>query len=109
MTDEPLTDDPRPEGLRTARSLVLVNTGDGKGMVIVGGDADVRHVLSNPQTFSSGIDAVAIGQVRPLIPLQIDPPDHKNYRKLLDPIFALIFKRVGDHAAESLKAALKAK
>jgi cytochrome P450 len=25
---------------------------------------------------------------RPLIPLQIDPPDHKKYRKLLDPLFA---------------------
>jgi cytochrome P450 len=31
---------------------------------------------------------VHIGQVRPLIPLQIDPPHHRNYRKLLDPIFA---------------------
>jgi cob(I)alamin adenosyltransferase len=29
--NEPLTEDPRPEGLRTARSLVIVNTGDGKG------------------------------------------------------------------------------
>jgi cob(I)alamin adenosyltransferase len=29
--DEPLTDDPRPDGLRSARSLVVVNTGDGKG------------------------------------------------------------------------------
>ena len=28
---EPVTEDPRPEGLRPARSLVLVNTGDGKG------------------------------------------------------------------------------
>jgi cob(I)alamin adenosyltransferase len=28
---EPVTDDPRPEGLRPAKSLVLVNTGDGKG------------------------------------------------------------------------------
>ena len=28
---EPPTEDPRPSGLRTARSLVLVNTGDGKG------------------------------------------------------------------------------
>ena len=27
----PLTDDPRPDGLRVAKSLVLVNTGDGKG------------------------------------------------------------------------------
>jgi len=33
MTDstQPLTDDPRPEGGRRADSLVLVNTGDGKG------------------------------------------------------------------------------
>ena len=28
---QPLTDDPRPDGLRTAPSLVLVNTGNGKG------------------------------------------------------------------------------
>lgn len=57
-------------------------------MVLVAGDADVREVLHRPDIFSSGIDAVAIGQVRPLIPLQIDPPRHKNFRKLLDPIFA---------------------
>lgn len=60
----------------------------GGGMLIVGGDEDVRHVLQHPDVFSSGIDAVEIGQVRPLIPLQIDPPEHKSYRKLLDPIFA---------------------
>ncbi|MEQ8842573.1 MAG: cob(I)yrinic acid a,c-diamide adenosyltransferase [Acidimicrobiales bacterium] len=29
--DEPLTEDPRPDGLTVAKSLVLVNTGDGKG------------------------------------------------------------------------------
>jgi cytochrome P450 len=57
-------------------------------MVLVGADEHVRHVLQHPEIFSSGIDAVEIGQVRPLIPLQIDPPHHKNYRKLLDPIFA---------------------
>ncbi len=28
---EPLTDDPRPDGLRSASSLLLVHTGDGKG------------------------------------------------------------------------------
>ena len=31
MTDGPLTDDPRPQGLSRANSLLLVNTGDGKG------------------------------------------------------------------------------
>lgn len=29
--DEPPTDDPRPDGLRVAKSLIVVNTGDGKG------------------------------------------------------------------------------
>jgi len=31
MTDTPLEEDPRPEGLTRASSLLLVNTGDGKG------------------------------------------------------------------------------
>jgi cob(I)alamin adenosyltransferase len=31
VTDEPLTEDPRPDGLRSKPSLVLVNTGNGKG------------------------------------------------------------------------------
>lgn len=65
-----------------------VDLGEEAGMVLVGRDAEVRHVLQHPDVFSSGFDAVAIGQVRPLIPLQIDPPEHRNYRKLLDPIFA---------------------
>ena len=30
-TTQPLVDDPRPDGLRNADSLVLVNTGNGKG------------------------------------------------------------------------------
>ena len=31
MTDTPLTEDPRPDGLSRVGSLLLVNTGDGKG------------------------------------------------------------------------------
>jgi cytochrome P450 len=76
---------PQPlfKALRDSGPVVDMET-----MVVVGGDAEVRHVLQHPEIFSSGIDAVSIGQVRPLIPLQIDPPHHKDYRKLLDPIFA---------------------
>lgn len=66
----------------------VIDLGPDMRMMLVGGDTDVRHVLQHPEIFSSGVDAVHIGQVRPLIPLQIDPPMHKNYRKLLDPIFA---------------------
>ncbi len=58
------------------------------GVMIVGGDEDVREVLHNSAVFSSGEEAVSIGQIRPLLPLQVDPPEHKKYRKLLDPIFA---------------------
>lgn len=79
---------PQPlfKALRDSGPVVDMN--DANGMMIVGGDAEVRHVLQHPEIFSSGIDAVEIGQVRPLIPLQIDPPNHRNFRKLLDPLFA---------------------
>ncbi len=60
----------------------------GDGSVLVVSDDAVRHVLRDPAVYSSGFDAVHIGQVRPLIPLQIDPPRHRDYRKLLDPLFA---------------------
>ncbi|HLN15533.1 MAG TPA: cytochrome P450 [Acidimicrobiales bacterium] len=44
--------------------------------------------LRNPEVFSSGMEAAPLGTDRPLIPLQIDPPDHLKFRKLLDPLFA---------------------
>ena len=50
--------------------------------------ADVEEVFRHPEVFSSNADAVDLQNIRPLIPLQIDPPEHKKYRKLLDPIFA---------------------
>jgi cytochrome P450 len=56
-------------------------------MTIISRHDDVMFALKNPELFSS-INAIEIGNVRPLIPLQIDPPDHVKYRRLLDPIFA---------------------
>ncbi len=48
----------------------------------------VEYALTHPEEFSSGMEAVDLGQSVPLIPLQVDPPDHRKYRRLLDPIFA---------------------
>ncbi len=48
----------------------------------------VEYVLQHPKEFSSAMEAVDLGQSVPLIPLQVDPPEHRNYRRLLDPIFA---------------------
>ncbi len=58
------------------------------GSVVVGGRAEVDDALRRPEVFSSNMSAVDLQNVRPLIPLQIDPPEHKKYRKILDPLFA---------------------
>jgi cytochrome P450 len=65
----------------------IVDMTEDMGMVVVGNAEHIREVLMHPDVYSSGVDAVQIGQVRPLIPLQIDPPQHKYFRRLLDPIF----------------------
>jgi cytochrome P450 len=46
-----------------------------------------EYVLRNHRLFSSRVE-MSLGNVRPLIPLNVDPPQHSNYRKLLDPLFA---------------------
>jgi cytochrome P450 len=58
------------------------------GRVVIGGRAEVDEALRRPEVFSSNMSAVDLQNVRPLIPLQIDPPEHKKYRKVLDPLFA---------------------
>jgi cytochrome P450 len=55
--------------------------------------------LRHPEVFSSAAEAVSIGQDQPLIPLQIDPPDHAKYRRFLDPQFSP--KRIGELDADA--------
>lgn len=45
------------------------------------------YVLRHHELFSSAVD-MPLGNVRPLIPLNVDPPMHSKYRKILDPLFA---------------------
>jgi len=49
--------------------------------------ANTEFVLRNHALFSSCVD-MSMGNVRPMIPLNVDPPNHSKYRKLLDPMFA---------------------
>ncbi len=60
---------------------------EGRG-VVLSRRAEIDEALRHPEVYSSNVDAVDLKNPRPLIPLQIDPPDHKRYRKILDPIFA---------------------
>jgi cytochrome P450 len=46
-----------------------------------------EYVLRHHDLFSSRVE-MNLGNVRPLIPLNVDPPQHSKYRKLLDPLFA---------------------
>ena len=57
----------------------------GLGAHIISRYEDVRWALRHPEVFSSDLVAVDIGQDRPLIPLQIDPPEHAHYRRVIDP------------------------
>ncbi len=70
--------------LRDAMPVMPV---EGVGVVVTR-KAEVDEVFRHPEIFSSNADAVDLKNHRPMIPLQIDPPEHKKYRKILDPIFA---------------------
>ncbi len=59
-----------------------------EGRVTVLGRTEADSALRTPRTFSSRMEAVDLGNARPLIPLQIDPPDHAKYRRLLDPLLS---------------------
>jgi len=71
------------KALREACPVLPVDAG-----VLLTRKAEIDEALRHPEVFSSNMDAVDLKNIRPMIPLQIDPPDHKKYRKLLDPIFA---------------------
>ncbi|MDQ1521881.1 MAG: hypothetical protein QOI55_2954 [Actinomycetota bacterium] len=84
-------DDPLP-AYRAMRDACPVMRGDG---MLAGTSAvyltryeDVQWAMKHPDTFSSSFEAISIGQEHPLIPLQIDPPEHAQYRRLLDPQFS---------------------
>jgi len=54
---------------------------------VVSNFKDVHDALRDPETFSSAID-LKLGNVRPMIPQQLDPPAQTRYRRLLDPMFS---------------------
>jgi cytochrome P450 len=60
---------------------------DGVG-VIACSRAAVDEVLRQPEIFSSSTAAIDLKTRRPLIPLQIDPPAQRMFRKILDPLFS---------------------
>jgi cytochrome P450 len=73
--------------LRDEMPVLSVPIGSNPG-VLVARKEEIDFTLRHTEIFSSNMDAVDLKNKRPMIPLQIDPPEHKKFRKLLDPIFA---------------------
>ena len=77
--------DPQPRYLAMIEQGGYVEPMDGFAMSF---DRSLtEYVLRNHELFSSRVE-MKLGNVRPLIPLNVDPPQHSKYRKLLDPLFA---------------------
>lgn len=77
--------DPQPRYLAMIEQGGYVEPMDGFAMSF---DRSLtEYVLRNHELFSSRVE-MKLGNVRPLIPLNVDPPQHAKYRKLLDPLFA---------------------
>jgi cytochrome P450 len=70
----------------TMAPLEIVDSPSGK-MGLITHRRDIEEAFRHPEVFAS-TEAVNLQNIRPLIPLSIDPPDHKKYRKILDPLFA---------------------
>ena len=73
--------------MRDDMPVMEMDMGSGRG-VLLSRKVEIDQALRHPETFSSNMDAVDLKNKRPMIPLQIDPPEHKKFRKLLDPLFA---------------------
>lgn len=82
-----VADDPHPayrrmrEGCPVARADM-----SGAPMVVVSRFDDVSWAFRNPDIFTSAGGQGNLGE-QPLIPLEVDPPQHTKYRRLLSPEF----------------------
>jgi len=91
MTDPVIGNDPWPmyAGLRDFAPVVSAPFSRSRSgnVVILSRYEDVHMALRAPELFEAN-GANEMGQQRPVIPLDIDPPEHAKYRKLLDPLFS---------------------
>jgi cytochrome P450 len=85
VSDLASSDDPRAIA-RQLREEPVHRIGD--MFTLVTRREDVEEALRRTAMFSWTEVPMDLGNIRPLIPLQIDPPQHVKYRRILDPLFA---------------------
>ncbi|MEX5712254.1 cytochrome P450 [Parafrankia sp. FMc6] len=81
--------DPKPtyRALRDAGRVMQATGMFGPAIIAVGREV-VDEIFKHPDVYSSAAHAGRLGNVRPLIPIEYDPPEQRKYRKLINPIFA---------------------
>ncbi len=87
--DPAIADDPYPLYEEFRAKCPLGRAEGHGGYWVLSRYEDVRFAYDNPEIFSSNPNAIPenLGQDRPMIPLEIDPPDHAYYRRILAPLF----------------------
>lgn len=102
VEDAPLESD-RTEGWRHVRAAGdVIRQRDGSWL-LASAEA-VRFAHRHPEIFSSARAFDRLGSPVPLIPIASDPPDHRRYRKVLDPMLA---PRVINALEEDLRAQVR--
>jgi len=88
--DPEMAANPQPvfKALRDDLPVMEIDMPSGGRGVLLTRKEDIDFALRHADLFSSNMDAVDLKNARPMIPLQIDPPEHKKYRRLLDPLFS---------------------
>ncbi len=82
-----VADDPHSTYRRLRQECPVARTDmGGKPVVLVTRYDDVWWGLRHPEYFTSAGNGLNLGE-QPLIPLEVDPPQHTKYRRLLNPQF----------------------
>lgn len=76
------------EQMRDAGPAVRTENAFGGGTVLVARRSMVEQVLRQPELFSSAGFNGMFGADRPGIPIELDPPEQRRYRKYIDPLFS---------------------
>ena len=70
--------------------------------VIVSRRTEIDEVFRHPEIYSSALHHGRLGNVRPLIPIEIDPPDHRKFRRILNPLFTPDALKVHEESVRQL-------
>ena len=76
----------RTDAYRAVRAAGPIARGIAGGYVLTSSDY-VEYALKNPRLFSSQKAFDAVGSPLPMVPIAFDPPEHRRYRRILQPFF----------------------